>query len=142
MLYNSCKYFGWQQIFLCLPKLNSFRQFSARSSEFDIAGDGYCKDWVYLPEGGYPIPLDESSPLYNAHRVQECMNRCIYAADNGLVGYNTAESKIRDLAFYIRLADQRCGCSSGSCSTQIPDPAFRSYHRINNDRKPSICVLV
>ena len=105
-----------------------------RKSGFTLAGDGHCKDWVYLPEGGkvYPALLNESNPLYDVNRTQECMNRCVDAADKNLTGYYSGDifKNIRDLAFYIKKSDQRCGCSSGACSTATltTDPTFISYH--------------
>ena len=117
-------------LFYCL-KLNNFTLFLARTSGYAIAGDGHCDDWVYLPEGGYPETLAESNPLYNVDRIQECKNRCVNAADKGLNGSNShGDPKIRDLAFYIRLSDQHCACSSGACSKLTPDPAFRSYYTV------------
>ena len=105
--------------------------FLARTSGYTIAGDGHCDDWVYLPEGGYPETLSESNLLYNVDRIQECKNRCVKAADKGLIGSNShGDPKIRDLAFYIRKSDQHCACSSGACSTLTPDPGFRSYYTL------------
>lgn len=37
---------------------------------------GYCEDWVYLEEGGYPEFLASSDPNANSDRRLECMNRC------------------------------------------------------------------
>ena len=101
---------------------------------YTIAGIGHCKDWVYLPEGGYPQLLDDSKPLYNVDRIQECMNRCVHAADNGLIGsQSSGDTKIRDLAFSINLSNQRCGCSSGECSVLTPDHAFRSFYIVQGN---------
>ena len=90
---------------------------------------------MYLPEAGYPAsgsgypdPLNESSHLYDVNRTQECMNRCVDAANKNLTGYSTGDTKIRDLAFYVRKSDQRCACSSGACSELTTDPAYMSYH--------------
>ena len=101
---------------------------------YTIAGIGHCKDWVYLPEGGYPQLLDDSKPLYNVDRIQECMNRCVHAADNGLIGsQSSGDTKIRDLAFSINLSNHRCGCSSGECSVLTPDHAFRSFYIVQGN---------
>ena len=119
-----------------LTKIEYFYTILVRKSGFTLAGDGHCKDWVYLPEGGkvYPALLNESNPLYDVNRTQECMNRCVDAADKNLTGYYSGDifKNIRDLAFYIKKSDQRCGCSSGACSTAslTTDPAFISYHTI------------
>lgn len=77
-------------------------------------GAGYCADWAYLPEGGYPPRLDMGSPMYNADPVAECMNRCLNA-----VGAMDSSSfrAIRDRAFYVNAAGA-CGCSAGGCETQ------------------------
>ena len=58
------------------------------------------------------------------------MNRCVDAADKNLTGYSGGDKNIRDLAFYVRKDNQRCGCSSGACTTATltTDPAFISYH--------------
>ena len=113
-----------------LTKIEYFYTILVRKSGFTLAGDGHCKDWVYLPEGGYPAPLNESNPLYNANRTQECMNRCVDAADKNLTGHSGGDKNIRDLAFYVRKSDQHCACSSGACSTATltTDPTFISYH--------------
>ena len=114
--------------------MNIFKFRLARASSYALAGDGYCKDWVYLPEGGYPALLSTSASLYNKDRIEECMNRCVDAADKNLTGYYSGDifKNIRDLAFYIKKSDQRCGCSSGACSTAslTPDPSSISYHTI------------
>ena len=94
---------------------------------------------MYLPEAGYPAsgsgypdPLNESSHLYDVNRTQECMNRCVDAADKNLTGHSGGDKNIRDLAFFVRKSNQRCGCSSGACSTATltTDPAFISYHAV------------
>ena len=92
---------------------------------------------MYLPEAGYPASgsgypdaLNESSHLYDVNRTQECMNRCVDAADKNLTGYSTVDTKIRDLAFYVRESDQHCACSSGACNTVTDDfdVAYISYY--------------
>ena len=64
---------------------------------------GYCSDWKYLPEGGYPARLDS-----NANPLEECAQRCIAAAD--------ADSEYSKDAFYVRDSNQHCACSKGACS--------------------------
>ena len=89
---------------------------TATSFRYYAAGNGYCKDWVYLPEGGYPAPLAPDDPLYSHDRIQECMNRCFYAAYQGLAGSSGSDgTEIGNQAFYIKTLNQRCGCSSGTC---------------------------
>ena len=79
-------------------------------------GPGFCSDWVYLPEGGYPARLADTERLNNADPIQECMNRCL-----DVVGASGADSAsgagISNQAFYVRDGES-CACSSGSCGTQ------------------------
>jgi hypothetical protein len=72
-------------------------------------GVGYCKDYRYLPEGGYP-------PLKNVagDHLQECAERCTKA-------YGLQH------AFYIRAKDKQCACSKGSCSTLMPSSGYVTY---------------
>ena len=76
-------------------------------------GAGYCSDWKYLPEGAYPDLLQPSQPLYNADRVEECLNRCVDAYPN-------------TTAFYVRTNDNKCACNSGACSGDRA--ALLKYH--------------
>ena len=102
--------------------------FLAKVSDYVKAGNGYCKDWVYLPEGKYPNLLTVSDPLYNEDRIKECMNRCLHASSRGLGGSKGEyETRIRDHAFYIRHSDQGCGCSSGTCSDR-KSSGYTSYY--------------
>ena len=79
-----------------------------RESGYAVAGDGHCDDWVYLPEGAYPELLTDSDPLFDEDRIQECMNRCVHASKQGLLGSRgSGDRTIRNHAFYIR-SDQRC----------------------------------
>ena len=119
-------------MFVMVTKIEYVCTILGRKSGFTIAGDGNCVDWVYLQEGPYPELLNESNPLYNVNRTQECMNRCVDAADNGLNGSkgDSGETTIRDLAFFVRVSDQHCGCSSGACSTRSTDPNYISYHTV------------
>ena len=104
-----------------------------RKSGFTIAGDGNCVDWVYLQEGPYPELLNESNPLYNVNRTQECMNRCVDASIRGLSGSRDAvDTPIRDHAFYIRQSDQGCGCSSGECSERM-STGYASYYTVSGN---------
>eukprot|EP00493_Phyllostaurus_siculus_P003220 UN03234 len=48
-----------------------------------LLGTGWCASWRYLPEGGYPVFLNDSDPLYDADRIRECMNRCLVAYESG-----------------------------------------------------------
>ena len=103
--------------------------FLARVSNYAPAGKGYCNDWVFLPEGAYPELLNLDHPLYNKDRIQECMNRCVDAAKQGLHGYRrSGDTTIRNSAFYLN-SDLRCGCSSGACSTRTTQgySGYRSY---------------
>ena len=94
-----------------------------------MASNGYCKDWVYLPEGAYPELLTDTDTLYDKDRIQECMNRRVSAAEQNFHGtQSSGNNKISDQAFYVRTSDERCGCSSGQCyERQIGDEDYTSY---------------
>ena len=99
-----------------------------KSFWYHVAGNGYCNEWVYLPEGGYPAPLAPNDPLYNEDRVQECMNRCLYAAHRGLAGSEGSDgTRIGNQAFYIKTSNQGCGCSSGTCEAN-EESGYTSYN--------------
>jgi hypothetical protein len=94
-------------------------------------GSGFCNDRQYLPEGGYPAFLHESSPLHDFNRTTECMNRCLDA-------YPSSQ------AFFTKISGE-CACSKGTCSELSFSDAedYRSY-RINNDNRcasPSYWML-
>ena len=96
---------------------------------YAVAGNGFCKDWVYLPEGGYPELLTITDTLFSEDRVQECMNRCVDASEQSFDDTQySGNNKISDIAFYVRTSDERCGCSSGPCQErQIRDNDYMSY---------------
>ena len=110
----------------------------ARSYQYAMAGNGYCTDWVYLPEGAYPSLLRKSDTLYDENRITECMNRCIDASIRGLSGSRDAvDTPIRDHAFYIRQSDQGCGCSSGECSERM-STGYASYYTVSGNSQTII----
>ena len=77
----------------------------------DITGPGYCEDWKYLPEGGYP-------PLKNpkADHLQECATRCTKAYGAG------------QKAFYINTKTKRCACSKTGCAVRsAPTAPFEAW---------------
>ena len=102
-----------------------------RTYRYAIAGKGYCKDYINLPEGFYPSLLGSTDPLYSTDRIRECMNRCVFAAEQGYIGIES-DDPISDKAFTIRRSDQHCQCSSGSCSSIRSDGTYSreytSYH--------------
>ena len=98
-----------------------------RTYRYAIAGNGYCKDYINLPEGEYPSLLGSTDPLYNTDRVRECMNRCVFAAEQGYKRYQS-DDPISDKAFIIRRSDQHCRCSSGSCSSIRSDGVYSSKY--------------
>ena len=99
-----------------------------------MGGRGFCKDWVYLPEGKYPELLKDTEPLYNEDRIRECMNRCVYAAEqNNMGSKGSSSTEISDQAFYIRKSDQHCGCSSGSCRSRAANNGYTSYYIYETD---------
>ena len=99
-----------------------------------MASYGYCKDYAYLPEGGYHSLLNKSDPPYDKDRIKECMNRCVYALNK------EEDTKIRDRAFYIRDCNQRCACSSAACYSR-KSSGYSSYHTIPGNSK-KVYVLV
>ena len=112
--------------------MNIFQNLLAKGKSYVLAGDGYCDDWVYLPEGKYPALIsDVSNTLYNEDRIQECMNRCTNAAKTS--------AKISNKAFYIK-SDRRCGCSSGACSTR-KGSGYTSYFTVEVSVQ-SLCRFV
>ena len=79
-------------------------------------GTGYCTDWVYLPEGGYPGFLPSSDSLsVPEDRIEECMLRCLSLKDQNGANGNSGNKKIADKAFYVN-SKNKCACSSGSCN--------------------------
>ena len=94
-----------------------------RTYRYAIAGNGYCKDYINLPEGEYPSLLGNTDPLYNTDRIRECMNRCVFAAEQGYKGIQS-DDPIGDKAFIIRSFDQHCQCSTGSCSSIRSDGVY------------------
>ena len=105
-----------------------------------MAGTGYCKDYVYLPEGGYPSLLDQLDPLYDKNRIKECMNRCLYASSQGLAGSKGAvDTTIREHAFYIKQSNQGCACSSGDCSDRTSSGYTSYYIASSNFKKFIFC---
>ena len=78
-------------------------------------GAGYCTDWVYLPEGGYPGFLPSSDSLsVPEDRLEECMLRCLALKDQNGANGNSGNKKIADKAFYVN-SKGNCACSSGNC---------------------------
>lgn len=103
----------------------------ASNASYVEIGKGYCNTWKYLPEGGYPPLLPESSPLYSADRIQECKNRCLDAYSK--------DSSYCTTAFYIRTEDQHCACSgkenvcgcSGECNLKGPKKKYTAYATVS-----------
>lgn len=86
--------------------------------QYKLIGSGYCSDWNYLPEGGYPPLLGKSSSLYDPDRLTECMNRCIAASKKS--------ATIQSRAFYVATSTERCACSKGDCKT-LAGSNYKSY---------------
>ena len=93
-------------------------------------GDGYCGDWVYLPEGSYPALLNAGNQLYDADRKKECLNRCLVAY--GKNGKSTSGGKIGKQAFYVN-SDDGCACAVGECSARH-GTGYASYEIISGNR--------
>merc|ERR1719253_2248623 len=90
---------------------------------YESLGAGFCSDWEYLPEGGYPAFLTSGSAMDSSDRIQECANRCTAAA--GSPG-SSKRGNIGTQAFYIRTSDNKCGCSQGACSSHSGS-GYHSY---------------
>jgi len=96
------------------PKVEEQTQEQAKEQQGEfkaqkMATKGYCSDWKYLPEGGYP-------PRKNlkADPVQECAQRCHKA-------YGKPQ------AIYLRDKDMTCACSKGGCNQITSQKAYTSY---------------
>ena len=85
--------------------------------QYQLIGQGYCADWNYLPEGGYPKVLKEDHKLYDADRIQECLNRCVDASKKN--------NNIQSQAFYVDV-NSRCACSKGTCQA-LRGSGYKSY---------------
>jgi hypothetical protein len=83
-----------------------------------LIGKGYCTDWVYLPEGGYPAFLPASNPVSDKDKKRECANRCIMAAEK--------DKKYSTDAFYVR-KDDKCGCARKQCDKQKKNESYSSF---------------
>ena len=83
--------------------------------KYSLLGDGYCEDYVYLPEGSYPARLNSGNKLHDDDPKQECLNRCLGAY---ISGAGTSGRKIGYKAFYVR-PNGGCACAIGDCSTRL-----------------------
>ena len=103
-----------------------------------IGNSGYCEDWVYLNEGGYPEKLTEISPLYDPDPVKECMNRCLNDFNNGILGMNghmgAGATPIGNRAILIRESDNGCCCSSGVCTVLLNSVHDYTAYTITDNR--------
>ena len=90
---------------------------------YSSLGDGFCEDWVYLPEGSYPPRLNADNELHDSNAIQECLNRCLGAY--GEDGAGTSGGKIGNDAFYMS-SNGGCACAVGFCSSLVPGP-YESY---------------
>lgn len=93
---------------------------------YSSIGPGYCSDWAYLPEGGYPPRLAETEPLNDADPIQECMNRCLNVVGTAGATSAAAGAVISNQAFYVR-DGERCACASGPCESQDGGANYHSY---------------
>ena len=81
-------------------------------------GTGYCRDWVYLPEGGYPDRLGPNDALYDSDPIQECLNRCLGVYGEAGARTSKVGGNIGNQAFYLR-SDSRCACAIGDCKSLV-----------------------
>jgi len=97
------------------------------SWNYESIGDGYCSNWKYLPEGGYPNLLAEGSSLYDTDRIRECMNRCLDAYPGST-------------SFYVKTSDNnKCGCSSDHCSSRASSSAYTSFRILSKGGDKTEC---
>ena len=99
---------------------------------YSYIGTGYCSDWVYLPEGGYPERLNADNTLYDADSIQECLNRCLGAYGEAGARASTAGGKVGNQAFYLN-SNAGCACAVGDCSSKVSDSGFKSYAIISGN---------
>ena len=95
-------------------------------------GTGYCSDWVYLPEGGYPGRLNAGDKDYDADPIQECMNRCLGQYEETGERASTAGGEVGNEAFYLK-SDDGCACAIGDCSS-LAHSGYESYEIILGNR--------
>jgi hypothetical protein len=99
-------------------------------SEYTFLGRGYCNNWVYLTEGGYPNRLATTESLYSPNPVLECMKRC--KAQVGQTGITSSiPAQIATRAFYLK--GEKCACSSDSCSSITSDSGYTAYKIIKSN---------
>ena len=97
---------------------------------YSLLGDGYCEDWVYLPEGSYPARLNADNALHDTNAIQECLNRCLGAY--GKTGAGTSGGKIGNEAFYVK-PNGGCACAVGNCN-KLSTGSYESYAIIPGKR--------
>jgi hypothetical protein len=90
------------------------------TTQYTELGGGFCSDWEYLPEGGYPEFLSDFLSDYSDDKLRECMNRCL----------STSKASIARNAFYVRSSDQKCACSEGCCSSRTGGSSGYTSYRI------------
>ena len=97
--------------------------------KYSELGIGYCRDYVYLPEGGYPDRFNAGEDLYDPSPIQECLNRCMdaYGQDGASSG------KIGNQAFYL-YANSKCACATGDCNARSSSGSYKSYEIIPGNR--------
>ena len=85
---------------------------------------------MYLPEGGYPAPLNVGDALHDFNCVKECMNRCMnaYGKDEA----STSGGKIGNKAFYVK-SNGGCACAVGDCRWR-GSGGYVSYAIISGNR--------
>ena len=105
-------------IFLTFVHAMTFSLVSTTTTGYTYShiGTGYCSNWVYLPEGGYPKRLGPNDALYDSDPIQECLKRCL--AVYGEAGARTSKvgGKIGNQAFYLN-SDSLCACAIGECKS-------------------------
>lgn len=109
---------------------------------YELLGPGWCSDWSYLPEGGYPPRLDIDDPLARADPLAECMLRCLSLVGSTGVSHSGASptGEITADYFYVNGAG-RCGCSTGvnGCSL-TGSPPYNSYRIVPQETPQAACI--
>ena len=104
---------------------------------YNHLGAGYCSDYAYLPEGGYPARLSPGKALYDADPIKECLNRCLNAS-------TFDATNVGNQAFYLK-SGSKCACAADDCSSLKPkfpkreSSGYDSYEIIPDCSSGQIC---
>ena len=99
---------------------------------YKLLGTGFCTDWIFLPEGGYPPRFSPDDAFYEADPIQECLNRCVDANRKSGADTSTIGGTIGNQAFYLN-SNSRCACAIGDCNSLVSS-GYASYKIISGNR--------